>query len=809
MPKQAFVVMISSTGVDLPDYREALRAVCNSLHMVPQLMEDLPSGPGALEKSLAMVDEADIYLGLFAHRYGSIPVGQTKSFTELEFDRAQERDIEILNFFISDDHPVLPNDVDKGDGAEKLSALKAQIQATGRIINRFTTVESLKDRARLSLSEAKVRLLAKNNSKSALLNTAPEHLTATITTEFDPRNPFFNVPFRPKGAGVIGRSGFLERTFSTLHGEVLSPFGHIVALVGLGGLGKTQLAVEYATQYSDEYPGGVFWFGADEDIDAQLTILSDQAKWVSPLSDHKTKLDVALNRIRSQSDCLIIFDNVEEFQRIRPYLPHVIATPHLLLTTQREIPGVPSILLDFLDPTDSRSLLIREAGAAPSAEDEEVVAEILERLDGLPLALEMAGVFIARLNYDWKAYLALLKELPRRTLKESSLGSFTNHDPDVFATLRVSERVLAEDPLLQTAIDVLTWSGTADMGICLLSFVSEAEESELTLSLMTAVNVRLIRKHPALHRYSLHRLLQLARRENADMAHFQEWQGQAARRLGEWFEHRRENFADLTTFESEFDHLVAWHRRIDSVSRELSARLLWLQAYPPYHRGRYQQSHDLIVTAEKTLHLSGGDDRALDANIFNDLGFTYSALGKHDKALELEQKALGIRLALLGEDHPDTASAYGNLGATYSALGKHDKALELEQKALDIRLALLGEDHPDTATAYGRLGYTYCALGKHGKALEMARKAHSLHKGSLGVSHDTTRNDAINLAIVLNNDRQMEHAKVMLREAIQGLPEDHSLFKRAKRVWKSVERKLRSRGQRFTKPKQQRRKKRK
>ena len=698
----------------------------------------------------------------------------------MEFEKAQELGRPTLIFVMGDDHAVKPGHVELDpDKIQKLQEFRKRAKE-GRIYVPFNDIDEFKEEALLAVCKLKKLIEEKVaaefvGASSSLPESEP--LQAAATTEFDPKFSCFNVPFRSKGDGVIGRDGILEKIRGKFQSEDGTPFGKLVSLVGLGGLGKTQLAVEFAYRYREEYSGGVVWLGADEDIDSQLTWLSEEAKWVSPVSDHKTKLDVALNRIRSRSDCLIVFDNLEDFERIRSYLPRVEATPHLLLTSQREVLGIPSIDVDFLDPESSRALLVREAGGSPTAENDEAVAEILEHLDGLPLALEMAGAFIKRLHLEWKTYLGQLKERPRRTLKGTALGSFTNHDPDVFATLRVSERVLDEDPLLRKAIDVLTWSGSADMGIGLLSSLVGCADGDLIPSLMTAVNVRLIRKHPRLDRYSLHRLLQLARRENAETPDFEIWQGEIAQRLGDWFEHRRENFADLAAFEAEFDHLDAWKLRSALISDELHAKLIWLQAYPPYHRGRNQQSHELVSEAASILENVTGECPALKASILSDLGYTENALGRPEKARELAQMALNIRRDTLGEKHPDTASSYGNLGGAFIKLGESDKVLELAQRALDIWLAICGENHSDTASAYGNLGSAFGGIGDHQKGLEMTQKALDIKLATVGEDHPDTATSYGNLGSAFDalgkHETALELKKKCLDIKLATLGEDH------------------------------------
>ena len=117
--------------------------------------------------------------------------------------------------------------------------------------------------------------------------------------------------------------------------------GQAAAFQGLGGLGKTQLAVEYAYRYRNEYPQGVIWLNADQDLDAQLIKVSDEARWIAPESEHKDKLAVAQQRLRTSSNCLIIFDNLEDPNTIADYLPEPQVAPHILVTSRTEQPGFP------------------------------------------------------------------------------------------------------------------------------------------------------------------------------------------------------------------------------------------------------------------------------------------------------------------------------------------------------------------------------------------------------------------------------------------------------------------------------------
>src|SRR5688500_11097454 len=124
-PKRKTAI-ISSTSVDLPGHRQEAINACLCHGIFPRAMEHLPARDAdAILVTLGMVDEADIYIGIYAWRYGHIPVGHNISITEMEFNRAVERGIPILVFTIHHDHPLTITMVEADKDAQaKLNKLK-------------------------------------------------------------------------------------------------------------------------------------------------------------------------------------------------------------------------------------------------------------------------------------------------------------------------------------------------------------------------------------------------------------------------------------------------------------------------------------------------------------------------------------------------------------------------------------------------------------------------------------------------------------------------------------------------------------
>lgn len=160
MSHNTLVVMVSSTAKDLPEHRKEVMDACLRQGMFPKMMEHLAaSDDGGLEESLKLVDEADVYVGVFAHRYGFVPKGKSKSITHYEYERATERGIPRLIFIMHDDHPLRASDVEKGDGAAKLEQLKQKLMRE-HTVNSFKSPEELRAQVINTLAAGKKKSMS-------------------------------------------------------------------------------------------------------------------------------------------------------------------------------------------------------------------------------------------------------------------------------------------------------------------------------------------------------------------------------------------------------------------------------------------------------------------------------------------------------------------------------------------------------------------------------------------------------------------------------------------------------------------------
>lgn len=584
---------------------------------------------------------------------------------------------------------------------------------------------------------------------------------------YDPRRPPFYVPYHQKGNQVVGRDAALAKVRQQLAAGRRTAIGQTALFQGLGGLGKTQLAVEYAYNYRQHYPNGVIWLTADQDIDAQLVDLAAKAQWVAPESEHNVKLTIALRRLRSYTNCLIVFDNLEQIEAIQRYLPEHPADPHILVTSRTEQPAFTYVPIDVLGPTQSLQLLVQEAGREPDTATGWVAAQaIANTLGGLPLALELAGAYLARRPVGWQEYLALLQHNLRAALPQR-FASLTQHQADLYSTLRISEEVFVEEPRLGEVLDVLTWSAAAPMGLDLLAAMMGIQEpTELTGALGLGVALRILQQIPGTQSYGLHRLVREVRREDAPLASRASWTSDLCQRIGDWFEAVRKDFVQLPRFEAEIDHLVEWHQRASVFAPQQTSRLSWLQAYPAFHRGQPQEIQRRIELALDEYQRQACEDRALLAHLYADLAYSLNLTGNPTQALELAEQALGIQRMSVGERDPETARSLNNIASYHGALGNSKRALELAEQALDIQREVFGERHAETATTLGNIAYFHYALGNPQRALELECHVHHIRREVLGERQPDTAKSVGNKATYHNALGDTKRALELAEQAL-------------------------------------------
>ncbi len=251
--------MISSTSIDLPEHRQQAMDACLRQGVFPIDMEHLPARDAdAIRVSLEMVDQADLYIGIYAWRYGHRPAGHDISIPEMEFNRAVKRGIPILVFTIHREHPltITMMEADK-DAQERLEALKIRAsQGRGRL--EFKTPVELRSHIIQSLGACLAEAAAAPPQPPAL-HLHPPNLIPS------PPTPYIAHPYALlQTRDVVGRRDELQRlTDWVTDNPLVPPDVRLFTLVAIGGMGKSALTWKWfndiAPKELPHFAGRMWW----------------------------------------------------------------------------------------------------------------------------------------------------------------------------------------------------------------------------------------------------------------------------------------------------------------------------------------------------------------------------------------------------------------------------------------------------------------------------------------------------------------------------------------------------------------------
>jgi tetratricopeptide (TPR) repeat protein len=573
----------------------------------------------------------------------------------------------------------------------------------------------------------------------------------------------FNVPFESKRDGAIGiEEKFLE-VDKILRETKKTAIGQVATFEGMGGLGKTQLVVEYAHRYRDSFDG-VVWLTVDQNIDEQITNLAEDTGWVQKNIDEKIKIEISYNKFRALENTLLIYDNVENYKEIEPYIPK--ATNNFMLITSRNIiKGFPSVPLSVLSEEYSLKLLEAESDRAIGDSEMASAKKLVQELDGLPLALEMAGAFVREFELTWDDYLENFLEDGVEFLDEGEIVGWTKHESNISKTLNLSEAFLQENPLLGEILALIAWGASEPMDKELISKILAVTPAKLSIALNKGVKLRLIKvedENKEKPLYTLHRLVKEVWTKQKQLdKNFTE---KVSANLASFMKEIKDEFLNFDKIERASHQAKVWAQKVEDA--ETKALLLTYAVYPEYYMGEYQKALKNVEVAYDIVKDTNYSDT--HAEILTSKGTLLEYLGDAIKALPYYKEALEMQKALYpNQNHPDVASSLNNMGSVLNSLGDAKKALPYYEKALEMRKALYpNQNHPDVASSLNNMGYVLNSLGDAKKALPYFKEALEMQKALYpNQNHPDVANSLNNVGSILLKFKKCNQAKKYLEEA--------------------------------------------
>jgi tetratricopeptide (TPR) repeat protein/DNA-binding XRE family transcriptional regulator len=615
----------------------------------------------------------------------------------------------------------------------------------------------------------------------------PGAVLASLPVELPPHAPLPAGPRMPIAPNplFVGRGEELVRIAAALMGgDSTVAVDRVVATTGLGGVGKTQLAVEFVHRYGRSFHGGVFWlsFASADEIPLQIAACAGsgavglEADLSSRALEERVKL--VMGAWQSPVPRLLIFDNCEEEALLEAWRPSSGGC-RVLVTSRRSqwspTLGVTALPLDLLPRSDSTELLRRYRPDLASGDPR--LDAIAEKLGDLPLALHLAGRYLLayRAEVSLEEYLAELDQ-PELIQHASLLGegldgspSPTHHVQSLAQTFALClDRLDRNREVDRVAIALLARMaclapGEAVPRDLLDRTLEEVTPLRLAAGLRRLSAVGLVEERDGWTR--VHRLVaHLLRQDGLDPdAHSAVDRGLIACGKDAALGH-------LTglALEAVIPHLVemAGSASVGRGDERLAADISTAAGEALQHAGDLRGARPWYERALTIQERVLGPDHPGTAVGLDNLALLLSQQGELAAARPLHQRALAIRERALGPDNPDTAEALNNLAMVLWQQGDLAIARSLHERSLAIHERVQGPDHPDTAIVLNNLGLVLGDLGEWTDARLLLERALAIFEQVLGPDHPRTARCLHNLASVLSAQGELDGARLLLERAL-------------------------------------------
>jgi len=561
--------------------------------------------------------------------------------------------------------------------------------------------------------------------------------------------PFAGVP--PRLESFTGRGNDLDRLDEILIGgkpaAVTQASGRSqirrAAVQGLGGVGKTSLATEYAHRYRDLYAG--VWWAPAETRAGLVTSLAALAVELGVAQADDADLGAAakagLRRLAEQRAMwLLVYDNVTAPDEIGDLLP--ASGARVLITSRFADWGgwAEEVALDVLQPQDAIALLQGRSGRS----DEPGARMLAEALGHLPLALDHAAAFCRRTNTGFADYAAkagsLIAMAPRGAAYPRSVG----------ATFDLAlEEALAQSPAVAPVMAYLAACAPERIPSALADGAADDEGERLT-AMLALTELSLVRHDPfddGAPALTVHRLVQAVARKRLAGEVVRD---RLARKLATIYpEDGYGNPAGWEACARLLPHLVGLCASDDGATLPGASDLLVRAGDYLHARGRYAQALPLFERAVTVAERSFGPDHAETAAALGPLALLLRHQGELARAEPLYERALAISERTIGPDDPRTGTIVNNLAMLRYQKGDRVGSLPFFRRALDIYEKGLGSDHPAVLTVLNNLGTVLARMDDLEGARPFLTRALEIRERTLGPDHPDTAMSLHGLASLL------------------------------------------------------------
>ncbi|CRG88502.1 Nephrocystin-3 [Talaromyces islandicus] len=571
----------------------------------------------------------------------------------------------------------------------------------------------------------------------------------------------------------------------------------VTILHGLGGMGKTQLAIRFAREHKDDFTA-IFWLSGKsrdtllQSLSSVLPRLPGQAQNMK--ATNKEEIEQYATQvlqwlaIPENSRWLVIFDNIDQYSPVHdgtddgydigeffPTADHgsILITSRLQILTDLGI----SFPIQKLKTKDAIELLLQSSGISiqKTIREEEIGADAIAlagRLDGLPLAIVIAGAYMHETGTSISEYLQYYQK--------------SWHDLQLYSRPR---RHYQQGNILQTwMISYREIKKRHPNAAELLLLLAHFDNQDICLifkeTIRTLIGFSLIEVNQPMESYAMHPVVQewcidIANTKNNEKA--SQWNELAMVSIG--YMVPPDNIPNYWEVER---RLLAHADFVQQrwMSDRLTDNIAIWGAFHGLgnlyqHQDKPKEAKEMFQRALTGYENALGPDHIATLGTINNLGFLYQDQGKLKEAEETYQQALAGFEKVLGPDHTSTLNTVNNLGFLYRNQGKLKEAKEMFQRALTGYENALGPDHTSTLGTVNDLGLLYSDQDKLKEAEELFQRALTGYEKALGPDHTSTLVTVNNLGNLYSDQGKLKEAKEMFQRALTGyekaLGPDHTL----------------------------------
>ncbi|MEZ0075988.1 FxSxx-COOH system tetratricopeptide repeat protein [Planotetraspora sp. GP83] len=585
--------------------------------------------------------------------------------------------------------------------------------------------------------------------------------------------PIWNVQAR--NAAFTGRGAALESLRDQLVGgsqAVVLP----QALYGLGGVGKTQIALEYAHRFMADYDL-VWWISAEQPelINPALAELAGRLgiRVGDSILEAAEAAREALRRGEPYSRWLLIFDNAGDPEEVRGFLPG--GPGHVIVTSRNQSWSMVAAPLevDVFSREESLEHLLRRV---PTLKPEDAL-RVAEALGYLPLAVEQAAAWLGETGMSAATYIEQLETQTSEILSTNpppgypspvaatwniSLSQLKEHSPAAVRMLQLCA-FFAPDPISMS----LLYSD--EMMRSLLPHDSSLRGEKLMLGrlIREISKFALAKIDPGSNTIQVHRLVQAVIRSQMTFDEIESTTHEvhhilvgARPRQGEVDDPENWPVYDLI-----WPHLLPSdaERCVEEETRQLlteRVRYLW-------KRGEFSSALQLGQRLADFWEGEFGQNERQRLHLLFNIANVLRSQGSYQEARDLDEWVWSRQREMLGDSHPHTLMTTGGLAADLRALGEFDRALEMDKETYQRWRELYGEDNPRTLASANNLAVSYRLVGDCYSALDLDQDTLSRRLTVIGPIHPYTLFSSANLARDMREAGQFHSSVELLRATME------------------------------------------